>query len=298
MTEGPLKRAPELTRLLSRVKGMRLDAQGLVEGVLSGRHRSPHQGVSIEFADHMEYTPGDDLRTIDWRVYGRTDKLYIKRFLHETDLTARILVDSSGSMAYGDEHSMKYRAAAVFALALSYLLLRQGDRVEIMAASNTLKARVPARPGLGHFRAIADLLENTTPEGETDLGMVLDGEVERTGRRRLVVVLSDGFEDPDLLFAPLRALKARGCSVLFLHVVHQDEMDFPFDGVRDFRSLEDDGRLVTEPHLIRNIYLDRMGKHVDSIVGHAKRSGIMYQRMNTVEGLEKAFFELLRRGLT
>lgn len=277
---------------------MRLDAQGLVEGVLSGRHRSPHQGVSIEFADHKEYTPGDDLRTIDWRVFGRTDKLYIKRFLHETDLTARIMVDSSGSMAYGDGETMKYRAAGVFALALSYLLLRQGDRVEILAASDSLRARVPARPGLGHFRAIADLLESHAPEGQTDLGAVLDGEVERTGRRRLVVVLSDGLEDPDLLFAPLRALKARGCSVLFMHVLHEDELDFPFDGVRDFRSLEDAGRLVTEPHLIRNIYLDRMGKHLESIISHAKRSGIMYQRMNTVEGLERAFFELLRKGLS
>jgi uncharacterized protein (DUF58 family) len=277
---------------------MRLDARGLVEGILSGRHRSPHQGVSIEFADHMEYTPGDDLRTIDWRVFGRTDKLYIKRFLHETDLTARIMVDSSGSMAYGEGDTMKYRSAGVFALALAYLLLRQGDRVEIMAASDTLRARVPARPGLGHYRAIADLLENHAPEGQTDLSTVLDGEVERTGRRRLVVVLSDGFEDPDLFFKPLRALKARGCSVLLVHVLHGDEIDFPFDGVRDFRSLEDSGRLVTEPHLIRSIYLDRMTKHLDAIVTHAKRSGIMYQRMNTVGGLENSFFELLRKGLS
>ncbi len=293
----PLRNNERLSELLTRVQGMRLDAQGLVEGFLSGRHRSPHHGVSIEFSDHKEYAPGDDLRTIDWKVYGRSDKLYIKRFHHETDLTARIILDGSGSMAYGPDDSMKYRCAGVFALALSYLFLRQGDRVEMQVVSDQVQGRVPARPGLGHFASMAKMLETTVPEGETALGPVLDGQVERFGRRRAIIILTDVFEDPERLFRPMRALRARGCSVLLLHVLHGDELDFPFDGVRDFRSMETDGNLVTEPQLIRGLYLKRMQAHLETITTGVQQSNVGYLRIRTGDSLEAPLYELVRRGL-
>ncbi len=297
MSQPAIRQDPALQALLARLAGLRLDAHGLVEGLLSGHHRSPHHGVSVEFAEHREYSPGDELRTIDWKAYGRTDKLHVKRFHHETDLTARIVVDASGSMAYGPESTMKYRAAAVLALAVSYILLRQGDRVELVCASDRVVGRVPPRPGLGHFQALADLLEGTPPQGGTELGEVLTAGIESLGRRRVVILLSDAFEEPETLFFPIRALRARQCAVLLVQVMHGDELDLPFEGVREFLSLEAPGSLVAEPQLIRAIYLKRLAEHMEKVTYEAKHAHIGHLLLRSDEPLDAPLFELVREGI-
>tara|TARA_B100000579_G_C22787560_1_gene832722 strand:+ start:281 stop:1177 length:897 start_codon:yes stop_codon:yes gene_type:complete len=297
VSESRFRDDPVLVELLGRVQGLGFDARGVVEGLLSGRHRSPHHGVSVEFAEHKAYSPGDEIRNIDWKAFARSDRLQVKRFHHETDLTARIILDGSGSMAYGGDGATKYRAASIFALALSYLLLKQGDRVELMLASDRLLGRVPGAAGLGHFQAIAELLEQIEPEGETGLGHVLGDEVERIGRRKAVLVFTDGFEDLDGLFNPLRALVARQCSVTIVHVVHGDELAFPFEGVREFRSLEHPSRLVVEPQMIRGEYLKRLDAHFGSLAERARVCGIGLMRLRSDLPMEEPLFELLRAGL-
>jgi len=254
--------------------------------------------VSVEFADHKEYSPGDEVKRIDWKVLGRSDKVYIKRYHHETDLTAFLLVDASGSMSYGSSGTMKYRAASIAALAVSYLLLRQGDRVSLMTASDHLSSRVPARAGLGHFQALSETLDKTEPSGETAIGAVLGDAVEQIGRRKVVFVFTDAFEPPEDLFRPMRALRARGCSVLLVHTLHSHELDFPFEHVCDFRSLEEPGNLVTEPQLIRSIYMERMKAHTASIVEATQNAGIGYLLLKSDEALETPLFELLKKGIS
>lgn len=297
MSATDLLRDADLSALLARLQGLRLDAQGLVEGLLSGHHRSPHHGVSVEFAEHKDYSPGDELRNIDWKAFGRTDRLLVKRFHHETDLTARIVVDASGSMAYGDGETMKYRAAAVIGLALSYLLLRQGDRVGLLTANDRVCRRIPPRSGLGHFQALSQVLETTPPQGETALGEVLAEEIERTGRRRAIIVITDTLEEPDHLFAPIRLLRARQCSVCLLQVLHSDELELPFEGVREFRSMEREARLVAEPQLIRSIYLKRLNEHLEAVATAASRAHIAHLRFLSDQPLDPPLFELLRTGM-
>lgn len=309
MTLGPqppgsgaaVGRSEDLAALLARIQGMRLDAGALVEGLLSGHHRSPHHGVSVEFAEHKDYAPGDELRSIDWKAFGRTDRLLVKRFHHETDLTARIIVDTSGSMAYGGGAGLKARAAGILALSAAYVLLRQGDRVGLTAASDRIRGHLPPRSGLSHFQALGDLLEQSPPQGETAIGPVLEDELERLGRRRAVLIFSDCFEDPESLFRPIRALRARQCSVVLVQVLHSDELELPFEEVREFRSMErpdhPESRLIAEPQLIRALYLRRLAEHLDRVTDIARMAQVAYHLVRSDEPLDPALFALLRGGL-
>jgi len=182
-------------------------------------------------------------------------------------------------------------------LAVAYLLLRQGDRVELMVVSDHLRGRVPAGVGLGHFQTLGELLESVAPSGETRLGEVMGDEVARTGRRKAVLVITDGFEDPASFFPPLRAMVARQCSLMIVHVLHGDELEFPFEGVREFRSLERPSRLVVEPQMVRSEYLRRLQKHFETLEREARICGIGLMRLRSDLPMEGPLFELIRRGL-
>ena len=277
-----------------------------MEGVLTGLHRSPHHGQSVEFAEHKEYAPGDEIRHIDWRAYAKLDKYYVKRFEMETNLRALVIVDGSGSMAYGRGAMTKLQYGATCAGALAYLLQRQGDQVGLIVAGAPKEGsteRLP--PGVReflpfagsstHLQEILRRLENTAGAGATLLPKALDYAAEKAGRRALVVVVSDLFDATEKTLPALKMLRGRRHDVVVLHLLDREELDFPFDDPTRFLSMEDDRQIDAQPRQIRESYLEEMKKFLDVTRRELTRSDVDYEQVITDEAPDAALVRLLAR---
>ena len=247
---------------LARLKGLQLRARRVADGVLQGLHKSPHHGSSIEFAEHKEYAPGDDARHIDWKAYGRLDKVYVKKFEQETNLRGFLLLDASASMAYGRRGGLsKFEFASVLAAALSYLLLRQQDAVALVTFADVVRQILPPRARTSHLTVLTEALEATRPSGQTALAAGVRSLSELARKRGMVFVFSDFFDELDATFALLRQLVGRGHQVTLFQVLDGDELDFPFEALTLFEGLETGARLLVEPRLVRDLYLRRLLAH-------------------------------------
>lgn len=247
---------------LARLKGVSLRARVVVDGILQGLHRSPHQGASIEFAEHKEYAPGDEIKHVDWKAFGRLDKYYVKKFEHETNLQALMVIDGSASMSYGAEGALsKYEYASVVATTLGYLLLKQQDSVGLMRFDETVGEVLPPRSRMTHLAAMADLLEKSRVRGGTRIEVALEGVVMHLKKRGLVILFSDFFGEDERAFSTLRNLVGRGHEVTVLQVLDGDELEFPFNEMTLFEGLESDQKLLVEPQIVRREYLTKMKEH-------------------------------------
>jgi uncharacterized protein (DUF58 family) len=231
---------------LARYGGLTLFARGIVEGALAGIHRSPFKGFSVEFAEHRPYSPGDEVRRIDWRTYGKTDRYYVKEFEDETNLTAYIVVDASGSMRYrGRADLSKFEVARRVAASLSYLLLAQLDAVGLIVHDSAIRTQIPPKASSKQLLGVLRALESAEAGGETSLAAVWDAVATRhLTRRGLVVLISDGFDSVNRLRSALRHLRHRGHDILFVHVLAREEIDFPFTKPTKFRDFEAPTRVV------------------------------------------------------
>jgi uncharacterized protein (DUF58 family) len=254
---------------LARFGRLELLARLVVEGVMSGLHRSPFKGFSVEFAEHRQYGPGDEIRHIDWRTFGKTDRYYVKEYEEETNLKAYLILDTSGSMGYaGRDGVSKLEQARRVAAALAYLMIGQRDAVGLIEsdAGGDPAREVPPRTAPGHFGVLCRALEQARPGGETPLSATLDYLATRVRRRGLLIVLSDGFDDLDALGRALRHLRHRRHEVLFFQVLSEDEETFPFRTAARFRDLERDAHEVpADPSALRAGYLKRFGDHCDGL---------------------------------
>jgi len=260
-----------LPEVLQKLGNLSLRARRVAEGALTGLHRSPHHGASIEFAEHKEYTPGDDLRHIDWKAYGRFDKYYVKRFEQETNLQAHLLVDGSASMEYrsDDVTWSKREYACVLAASLAHLLIRQQDSAGLLTFSEAPVEFVPPRATTAHLSYITQALERLQGQGGTDIVRALDHVAEGGRRRSTVILLSDLFDTSPLLLDRLKRLRARGHDVAVFHVLDPWELTFPFEQLTEFEDLEDPSRkVVADPRGMRDAYLEEM----DAFVGGVRRS--------------------------
>ena len=286
--------------LLARIAGMPLRARTVVEGALSGMHRSPHRGASVEFSEHKEYAPGDELRHVDWRALGRMDRWYVKQFEHETNLRATLVLDASRSMGYRGRASAmsKLEVGAVLAASLAYLLVQQGDATGLLTFADTPIEYLPPRSRPAHLHALLATLEAVTPAREaTNLAAALDRVAEVVPRRGLVVLVSDLFDfahQPDGL---LRRLKQSRHDVAVLQVLDRDELTLPFDGPTLFEGLEGRARLLTDPVGLR----ERYRAEIDAWTATWRRACIEadadYQLVTTDAPLDQVLGELLRRRL-
>lgn len=294
----PVLRAGDLVdpRTLAQLKTLSVRVRRVVDGVLQGVHKSPHRGSSIEFADHKEYTPGDETKHIDWKAYGRMDKYYVKRFEQETNLNAWCVLDQSGSMAYGADGALtKYDYASVVAASLGFLLLSQQDAVGLVTFSDGVQEIIPTRSGLGHMSHICGALEAARPEAETDLSVGLRQLSERTRRRGIVMVFTDFFAPLDEAFGVLRQLVSRGHQVIAFHVLDGDELRFPFDEMTLFEGLETGHRLLAEPRSIRSTYLKRIESHVEDVRRRCIEGRIEPVLLDTSEPPARVLLRFLRR---
>ena len=277
---------------LDRLKSLQLKARWAVDGALTGLHRSPHHGASVEFAEHKEYAPGDEIRHIDWKVYAKSDKYYVKRFEQETNLRAMVLVDASASMLYQspDSEVNKWQYATQLAAALAYLLLRQQDAVGLTISDDKVVDYVPPRSRSIHLMHLCELLIRHAPKrgakthllaGATHLSEVLT-------RRGVVFVISDFLDTDARFFKVLRQLESRRQHVHLLQVFDPWELSFPFDDMTVFRSLETDRQILAEPRVMREAYMREVRRFIAELRESSLESGMEYRLMDTSVPLDAA----------
>jgi uncharacterized protein (DUF58 family) len=264
-------------------------ARQLVEGFLTGVHKSPYKGFSVEFAEHRQYYPGDEIRHIDWRAYGKTDRYYIKEYEEETNLKAHLLVDASGSMAYRGAHPSKFQFAQYVAASLAYLMLHQRDAVGLVTHDTKIRQRIAPRANAKHLLHLLHTLEQTQPGGETSLAPLWHSLAGQLKRRGLVVILSDCFDQlPPLLYA-LRHFRHRRHEVLLFHILAPEEIEFPFKKWTQFRNLEVAGhhRLV-DPRQLRQEYRKNFEAFCQQLREQVGRMQIDYHLLRTDEPVDRA----------
>ena len=279
--------------VIARLGTLELKARTIVEGFLSGLHRSPFKGFSVEFAEYRQYMPGDDLATIDWKVYARTDRYYVKKFEDETNLDCHVMVDVSGSMAYGGHAVTKFEYAACLAASLAYLMNRQRDAVGLTAFSDRIVEMLPASAKSGHLRAILLALDRLTVGRETNVSRPLHQLADMLAKRGLVIVISDLLDDPEAVIRGLKHFRFRGTDLLVFHVLDPDEVDFPFERATRFEDLETGEEVVAVPAAVREHYVAQMRGLVDRYRRELGVAGIDYQLLLTNEPLEMALLSYL-----
>ncbi len=286
-------------RDVSRLGELEVISTRVVEGHMAGLHRSPFKGLSIEFAQHRPYTPGDELRSIDWRVYARSDRYYIKQFDEETNLQAILVLDASGSMNFALSTVSKLRYGQMAAAALARLMLQQRDGVGLITFNDRIRTFMPPRSRAGHLRAILHELETIKPGGETSVANILHEMAGRMRRRGLIILISDCFDEIEPLRQGLGHLHHRGHEIMLLHVMAPEEIDFKFDGWSRFECLEESGRVIDlDPAAIRKGYLERVQEFMDGIADACHEIGCEYMSLRTDRPLgESLAWYLNRRSL-
>jgi len=261
---------------LKRISNLQVFARQVVEGFCSGMHRSPHKGFSVEFKQHRQYVPGDEIRRIDWRVFGRSDRFYIREYEEETNLRATLLLDRSGSMAYGPKDGpTKLEYATKLAACLAYLMLQQSDGVGLVTFDTKIRRYIPTRSRISHLRVLIDELEKSQPGGETEIGEVFHDLVPKLHRRGLLIVLSDCFGDVNGLLKALAHFRHAHHEILVFQIWDRDELEFPFKNWTQFECLEKAGiKHLLDPVLLREAYMANLAKFRDELTRGCRRHKI------------------------
>jgi uncharacterized protein (DUF58 family) len=282
---------------IARIARLDLRAQQVVEGFISGMHRSPFFGHSIEFVQHREYVPGDDLRHLDWKVWSKTDRFYIKQYEEETNLRSTIVVDVSESMHYGRGPLNKYNYGCTVAACLAYLLLRQQDSVRLVTFDSDVRQIVPARSGQLHLDALVNAMHASKPRQKTDLEKILRRVAETVTSRGMIVLISDLLADREPLFRGLEMLRHRKHDVLVFHVLDDDELNFPFSGTTRFDGMEELPHLVCDPRALRDGYLEALNEYLTEVRRGCARQGIDYAVVRTGDYLDAVLARFLHHRM-
>lgn len=280
-------------RAIARLAAVPLCARLPMQGSVSGRHPSPHRGASVEFAEYRKYVPGDDLRRMDWRAYGRSDRFYIKEFEADTNLRCCLVLDTSGSMEFGSDSVTKIEYARKIAGSLSYLAAQQGDAVGLYCVANGVIQNIPPRRNPAHLLHIFDVLEKTKPRGQTQLVPVLHELAETIEQRALIVIVSDLFVEPDELRGCFEHLRFRKHDVAAFHLLDQRELQFDFYRPMRFLDMEGGPSVFAEPNEIADRYHKALEHYLSELRQLVLESAIDYHRVSIDEDYEKAMMRFL-----
>jgi uncharacterized protein (DUF58 family) len=282
-------------KVLSKISRLELRARSVVEGFISGLHKSPYHGFSVEFASHREYVPGDDTKHIDWKVWARADRYYIKQYEEETNLSSTILLDCSRSMVYGDARDglTKFDYGCTVAASLAYLLQQQQDAVGLVTFDTGVRLSLPPSSHPSHLKLLLHELANTRPDDRTDVSEVFHRLAEQIRRRGLIVLISDLFVDVDTLTRALQHFRHKRHEVVVFQVMHEDELAFPFQDNVLFRGLEVDRQVLTEPRALRKAYLEAVERFLGGVRKSCANNGIDYRLLSTQEPLDAALASYL-----
>jgi uncharacterized protein (DUF58 family) len=280
---------------VGRISRLELRARQVVEGFISGMHRSPFFGHSIEFVQHREYTPGDDIRHLDWKVWSKTDRYYIKQYEAETNLRCTLVVDVSESMHYGRGPMNKYEYGCTVAACLAYLLLRQQDAVGCITFDNDVRMIVPGRSQNTHIDAVCKAMDVSRPKEKTNIEGILRRVTETIHSRGLVVIVSDFLVDREPLLKGLEMLCQRRHDILCFHILDQDELEFPFVGTTRFEGMEELPNLLCDPRALRDGYLEALNEYLVEVRRGCTKMGIDYQLVRTDDYLDAVLSKFLNR---
>lgn len=274
-------------RTLAKIKALEIKARQIIEGLVAGSHKSPYQGMSVEFVEHREYVPGDDVRHIDWKVFGRTDKFYLKRYEQETNLIANLVLDVSESMRYASGATSKLLYASQMSAALAYLVLQQQDSVGLALFDREVRHLVQPSGHPSRLKQVLCLLAECTPRPEMGrIGDVLDELAERFHKRSLVIVASDCFDEIDRIAAGLKHLRHKRHEIVLFHILDPAEVDFPFLDLTRFRGLEQLPEIQVEPRALRLAYQESFQKYLRDLRIACRAAGVDYQRVRTDQPLD------------
>jgi uncharacterized protein (DUF58 family) len=283
--------------VIARAEALGLKARTVVEGLRAGDHKSPYRGFSVEFVQHREYVPGDDIRHIDWKSYGRSERYLIKQYEQETNFTGHIVLDASRSMVYGRGPEGKLEYAKLLAASLAYLVVHQRDSVGLNVFDDAWRTILPPSTQVGNLQTVFRTLEDLEPRNKTGVGPLLQELAEKVRRRGLVFLISDCFDDVDRLLTGLRYLRFQGHEVTVFHVLHPDELEFPFTGMTEFRGLEIPQHLRTRPQVIRPAYLRALKDYLGRLRRGCEGQRCDYVLLNTRRPLGPALAEYLSMRL-
>jgi uncharacterized protein (DUF58 family) len=281
---------PEVVRMISN---MEIRARLVVEGFISGLHKSPYQGFSVEFAEHREYVPGDELKHIDWRVFGKSDRFYIKLYEEDTNLKCYVLLDVSQSMSYSSDGISKFEYGANLAGALTYLMLNQLDSVGLLTFDENIRKYIPPRSSPRHLKIILNELEKTETGNPTRVSHIFHDFAERIKKRGLIIVISDLLDDPNEIMTSLQHFRHKKHEVIVFHLLDSNELTFPFERLTLFRGLEDRTEILTEPHALRRTYISHLEEFLNRLRKGCRDGNIDYNLINTRESYAKALTRYL-----
>src|SRR5919198_648198 len=279
--------------VVARLGTLELKARTIVEGFLSGLHRSPFKGFSVEFAEYRQYIPGDDLSTIDWKVFARSDRYYVKKFEEETNLDCHVMLDVSGSMGYGSTAMTKFEYAACLAASLAYLMNRQRDAVGLTAFDDKIVEMLPPGSRPGHLRNMLVTLDRLKLGRETNVSKPLHQIVDSLAKRGMVVLISDLLDDAEAVIRSLKHFQFRGNDVIVFHILDPDEIEFPFERATKFEDLETSEEIMAVPGAVRDHLLKEIGGLIERYRRELGAIGIDYQLLSTNHPLELALLSYL-----
>ncbi len=280
--------------VINQVARLDLRAKFIVQGFLAGLHASPYHGFSVEFSEHRKYVPGDDIRDIDWNVYAKTDKYYLRKYEAETNLTGYLVMDLSASMAYTYRQQLtKFEYAICLAAALGYLMIHQQDPVGLVAFDTGIRTALPPRSKRTQLGNILGLLAGLKPSGPTDVATCLHQVAAMVRNRGLIILFSDLLADPEPVMQSLHHLRHRGHEVIVFHILDEAEVHFPFEGVVEFRDVEEERRLTLDARGMRSDYLQALGEFRERYREECARANIDYVPIDTSVSFDKALMEYL-----
>ena len=281
---------------VSKLKGMELRARMVVEGFIAGMHKSPYHGFSVEFAEHRQYMPGDNIRDIDWKVYAKSDRYYIKQYEEETNLKAYLLLDCSRSMAYqsgGPVSKLDY--AGLLCGALSYMMLRQRDAVGLVTFDERLRSYIPPRSKSGHLHVLLNEIAQQNPSDTTDISSTLHEMADRIKRRGLVVLMSDLLDDPQKIISGLKHFRYTRHEVIVFHILDPRERDFAFGREAIFKDMETGEEVTTLPYQIKKDYASQVKSFSDEIAAACRQANIDYHPIDTSTPFDQALWAFLSK---
>lgn len=281
-------------KVLAGISNLALRARWVVEGLMSGVHRSRAKGFSVEFEEHREYSPGDEIRRIDWKALGKFDRYYIKEYEDETNLRAYLVLDASASMNYASDGISKFDYGCTLTAALAYLILKQQDSAGLVTFSDRIEAFIPPRAKRDYLTQILHALENRGPGGETNVGKILEEIAGQVRRRGLIVLVSDLLDDADAILKGLRHFRFKGNDVIVFHLLDQAELDLPFEGNILFEDLEAANlQVIADPRAIRSTYQRVVQEFIENVRQQCHDSAIDYQIISTATPLDRALASYL-----
>lgn len=281
--------------VLTTLDNLELRARVVVEGFLAGLHKSPHRGFSVEFTDYRHYQQGDDMRHVDWKLYAKSDKLYIRQYEDETNVRSYIMLDSSASMGYSSGGMSKLDYGRTLASALAYFIMRQRDAVGLITFDDKVQEYIPALCRQPHLIRILRSLAQLKAGRETDVVRPLSDLAQNLNRRSLVILITDMLDNEEGIIKRLQQMRAMGNDVLVFHVMDDAELNFPFNESSEFVDLENSETFTTSPAAIRDAYLENLQVFLDYCKGQCQRSGIDYCLLNTSRPLDEALYSYMYR---